>query len=545
MRTRAALAGLLVWTGIAGEAVSAGFTVRVHDPRTGVSLGEARTSSILVAFDPGLGEPKRRELHAALRTSEFRELGAPGLYEVLLPEGLHPDAALSYYASLPSVRGVYPNRVYRVSRTPNDPLIPLQYALSQMNAFGAWEFEIGASSPVTVAVMDTGVRKTHQDVAPKYDAVRSKVFCPAVTFGSDCFGGSCSPLDDSDAFGHGTLVAAVAAAAGDDGLGVAGLAWHPDARIASLKVFTDQGCSDDATITAALNYAAGLSAATGRRTVLNMSLGSCDAANPSNCGPCNGALETAAANAIAGGTVLVAAAGNQSGGNPNRFVECPAKIAGVLAVGATDSNQNIAGFSAQGPEMTAQGVVAPGVNVETASNASDASYTGGATGTSFAAPQAAGLAALILSAKPALSAPQVVGHIRGSTDLIGPSALGPASSRPAGAAQGSGRVNAYSAMRLAVKGTLADFEGRSEAIAFPNPFRPSVSGNVGITVPIGLAGAKTSIKVYTVDGRLVRTLQGLAWDGKNEHGIPVATGTYLFLVSTANGAATGKLALIR
>jgi flagellar hook assembly protein FlgD len=100
-------------------------------------------------------------------------------------------------------------------------------------------------------------------------------------------------------------------------------------------------------------------------------------------------------------------------------------------------------------------------------------------------------------------------------------------------------------MRLAVRGTLADFEGDQKAIAIPNPFRPSQTGSVTITIPTSLQSSNAKIKIYTVDARLVRTLTGQTWDGKNDSGNPVVSGTYVFHVKTDAGTTVGRLAVIR
>ena len=60
-----------------------------------------------------------------------------------------------------------------------------------------------------------------------------------------------------------------------------------------------------------------------------------------------------------------------------------------------------------------------------------------------------------------------------------------------------------------------------------------------------LTGTGLNVKIYTSEGELVKKLEGLAWDGKNETGAAVASGVYIFRVKTDKDAAVGKLALIR
>ena len=115
---------------------------------------------------------------------------------------------------------------------------------------------------------------------------------------------------------------------------------------------------------------------------------------------------------------------------------------------------------------------------------------------------------------------------------------------PLGSVAGAGLVNAYKAVRLAVTGSAA-YDGDQQAIAFPNPFRPTEHGAVTISVPKSLQGRSLKIKVYTMDGQFVRELTGQSWDGKNNNGNPVASGVYIFLVKTDNGTQRGRVAVLR
>jgi hypothetical protein len=304
------------------------------------------------------------------------------------------------------------------------------------------------------------------------------------------------------------------------------------------------GCAtDDAGIVQALEYLlTRQNTADYGKIVVNMSLGPY---NPT-CLPfaaCAGVMATAITNAVNAGIPVVVASGNDGCSSVGAPANCAGVVgSGVIPVGATDSSNAIASFSNAGTELASYGVVAPGVAVLTTTLGN---ATVSASGTSFASPHVAGLAALILAAKPAFTAAQVQNAIRGGADSIGISGLGLSSLRPAGDAAGAGRINAFRSMRLAVKGTLADFEGDQKAIAFPNPFRVSQNPLVSITVPVSLQGANTKIKLYTISGEFVKELTGLTWDGKNKDGNLVATGTYVFVVSTDNGSTRGRVAVIR
>jgi serine protease len=460
-----------------------------------------------------------------------------------LPAGMPVRDGISFLRAVPGAEAVQANYVYRPNRTPSDPLVNSQYALSQVNAFGAWEFETGGSNVVTVAVVDSGIDGTHPDLSVKLASTTSQ-FCdpgPNKETNDDT---ACVASADATvpACNHATRVAGVAAASSDNSVAVAGMSWG--AQLLSLKVFRNQDCTvncgdnglakcgtDDFAVANALIHAGNLHAAgTAGKIVVNLSLG--------GEGSCSSTAQTAITNAVSSGVVVVAAAGNDGGA-----INTPANCVGVIPVGATDSNNNVASFSSRGAELAANGLVAPGVSVLTTDAGGG---TAQATGTSFAAPYVAGLAALIKAAKPALTPAEVQSALRGGAEGIGLSSLGlDAGGRPAGNSTGAGRMNAFRSMRLAVKGTLADFEGDQKAIAFPNPFRTAQSGNVSFTVPLSLQGTSPKVKIYTANGEFVRELTGLTWDGKNKEGKLVASGTYIFVVSTGAGRTRGRVAVIR
>jgi thermitase len=430
---------------------------------------------------------------------------------------------LASLKNLPGVVSAEPSHVYSIGRVPGDPLVNAQYALQQVDAYGAWDFDIGSSTRVTVAVVDAGIDGTQPDLSAKLTNTTSRIF-------DQTTGAASLNNPPTAACNHATHVAGVAAASTDNGVQVAGMGWN--AQLVSYKVFTDASCNTDCTdkvgscvandpaIAGALNQAASdeNTAAYGH-IVVNMSLG--------GTGSCSGTVQTAVTNAINKGVVVVAAAGNDGSS-----VEQPGNCSGVIPVGATDSTNAIAYFSSRGTVLASQGLVAPGVSLLTTDLNSG---TASATGTSFSSPMVAGAAALMLSANPSLTPGQVQSYLRSSADDIGQSAT----------LQGAGRLNAYKALRFAVHGSLAGFDGDVKPIAFPNPFRLSVSPAVSFGIPPSLQGGSPAIDIYTMDGRFVRTIQGLTWDGRNTDGNLVASGSYLFRVKTSKGEGRGRFTVIR
>lgn len=259
-----------------------------------------------------------------------------------------------------------------------------------------------------VAVIDDGVVLNHPDLAPQLFS-SGRTFASVNSAGDldSATGDNLQTPADQPIF-HGTHVAGTAAAATFDALGGAGVA--PMAQILPLRVILPRGALSLDVVQAML-YAAGLPNRSGlvparRADVINLSLGgdrSCDAA-----------YLDAIGRVRAAGVVVVAAAGN--GGN-NLAVGTPANCAGAIAVGATNAQRQLTGYSQTGPQIA---VAAPGGDMgqsSSGSGAPDGVYSALATfdaagrrqasfgplqGTSMAAPHVAGVVALMRYLNPSL-----------------------------------------------------------------------------------------------------------------------------------------------
>jgi subtilisin family serine protease len=392
-----------------------------------------------------------------------------------------------------------------------------------MSAYAGWEYEVGefnvGDSTITIAVIDTGIDGTHPDLDDKLVGT-SKYFNPNGNPGVND-----APID---ACGHGTSVAGAAAAETDNSYGIAGISWG--GRLLSLRVFNDCSFTSDAAIINAIDHAATLHDTPDYgKIIVNMSLGESDAA-------CSALIQESVRAAREAGILIVAAAGNFPPGSSD--VNSPANCDLVLPVGATNSEDKLASFSCRGPEMALRGVSAPGVGIY--STDMGGGYTS-SDGTSLATPLVAGAAALVwsagLSRDPVFTSTDVANVLRNTADDLG--AAGPDNNF------GYGRVNLHRALRYAVEGTLAGFKGESKAIAFPNPFRPASDRVLSFSFPADTAGTGLTVEVYTMEGELVKKLDGLTWDGRNAAGNPAATGVYVFLVKSDSGKARGKFAVIR
>jgi type VII secretion-associated serine protease mycosin len=263
----------------------------------------------------------------------------------------------------------------------NDPYRGQQWALDRVSFEPAWRFTAGRG--VTVAVIDSGVRANHQDLAGS--VLPGKDY---VTAGSD---GRVDPN------GHGTHVAGVIAAHVNNAVGIAGGA--PGVRIMPIRVLDANGGG------VASNVAKGIIwAADHRARVINLSLGGGQAAG----------VQQAIRYANSKGAVVVAAAGNS--GDSGNTPMYPAAYGEAIAVAAVDSNLAHPGFSNTGAYVD---VSAPGVGIVSTWGTSPTAYAS-ATGTSMATPYASAAAALILAKNPSFSAARLTQVLEGTARDLGP-----------------------------------------------------------------------------------------------------------------------------
>ncbi|MGD0597158.1 MAG: S8 family serine peptidase [Sedimentisphaerales bacterium] len=201
----------------------------------------------------------------------------------------------------------------------------IPYGITMVNAPAVWPRTSGAG--VRVALMDTGISMYHPD--------RGNVV-GSVSYATDQYG-AIIPVEDF--YGHGTHTSGTIAAADND-IGVVGVVPQADLLIA--KVMDNTGSGQDSWLISGIEWAVNNNA-----KVISMSLGGPDYSS---------ALDTACSNALAAGTLLVAAAGNDNVNTP--FY--PASLSSVISVAAVDQNKNKASFSNYGPTIA---LAAPGVSV--------------------------------------------------------------------------------------------------------------------------------------------------------------------------------------
>jgi subtilisin family serine protease/uncharacterized protein with FMN-binding domain len=326
-------------------------------------------------------------------TANYHALGAPGLFVADLPPGLSVTETVHRYQANPNVDYAEPDFIVKLlDTTPNDPLWSQQWDMAKISAPAAWSTNTSAAD-VIVAVIDTGVDATHPDL-------KANLWINPVdgTHGFTCMNGSCvnGGIDD---FGHGTHVAGTIGAAGNNGVGMAGLNWHT--QILSCKFMGSTGSGNVSDAVLCFNQLLTLKQQGFNIRVTNNSWGS---------GGFSQALQDAMTALEAVGVVNVCAAGN-SGVNTDIAPMYPGAYnnRALVSVIATDANDNGASFTNYGIAST--DIAAPGVSTlstvptGTCTLCSSTGYLS-ASGTSMAAPHVTGVLAAMLELYPGLTAIQ-------------------------------------------------------------------------------------------------------------------------------------------
>ncbi len=382
--------------------------VRLREPSAPRLAAEAAMTRAL----PGLAVERIAPVYPAAdsRTTTVEGKGLAGVYRITLAAPTDITAAVKALAADPAVEWAEPVFRYAIAVLPNDPYLatsgswgqPYQdlWGLYDIGAPAAWSTTNGAGIPV--AVVDTGSDATHPELGPQL--LQNAADPPNGidddgngfiddTAGWDFANGDSDPTDD---YGHGTHVAGTIAAVGNNGNGIVGVAWG--AKILTVKGFDASGHGDTDVLAGAILYAVQR-----RARVINMSWGGEGFSQ---------VLEDAFETAAAAGVTLVAAAGN-NGGDAGGFYPCSSRR--VICVGASTPSQGRAWFSNYGGALD---LLAPGgteLGDPSAPNilslraaGTSPGYTVGDqlvrfNGTSMASPHAAGAAALVLAAVPAIA----------------------------------------------------------------------------------------------------------------------------------------------
>lgn len=389
---------------------------RIESPRAGDQQAEVVPGELVVSFTPNATQHNEERVVARTRGEVEQQIESSDSV-VISVDPAATERTVRKLAHERFVQHVEPNYVVRAARLPNDREFPEQWGLRNLGHFDgrvgadvgapqAWDVTIGNSAPV--AVVDTGVGFKHQDLADNAwtnpAEPRNGVDDDGNGFkddvnGADFLQGDANPDDDG---GHGTHVAGIIGAQGNNSIGIAGVNW--EAQVMGLKFLDANGEGNTADAAAAIDYAVNKGA-----RVINASWG----------GPAfSHALYSAVRRANERGVLVVAAAGND-GLNADSSPDYPAAfdLPNVISVAATDRADRLLDFSNYGAKSV--DLAAPGDDVHsTVPNAVDPSGYAAFSGTSMAAPFVSGAAALYLSKFPQASVDQVRAALLGSVDPL-------------------------------------------------------------------------------------------------------------------------------
>jgi subtilisin family serine protease len=418
-----------------------------------------------------------------------------GLQVIELPPGLAKKAVAEDYLASGLAQRVEEDGLISLSRTPNDPLFTQNSLWGLHNSGGsgrvadgdidapeAWDTQTSAAG-VIVAVVDSGVRYTHEDLAPNMWVNPREVVNGRDDDGNgfidDIHGinaavNSGNPADDN---GHGTHVAGTIGAVGNNGKGSVGVAWT--VKLMALRFMDASGNGYTSDAIECIDYAR----RNGAR-IINASWGS---------GTYSAALETAIRSARDAGIVFVAAAGNNAANN-DLVPVYPANstLANVVTVAATSSADSLdtsySNFGAASVD-----VAAPGTGIASTWHTSDAAYAT-LTGTSMAAPHVSGILALLAAKFPSDTYQQRISRLMNNTDL-----------RPslAGKCRTGGRANLHRA--LAVSGATVA-QGRGTAKLLSAGLEVTFAGSPGAVYDVQ---ASTDCKTWTSVSTVTAGVDGL------------------------------------
>lgn len=364
----------VMWKGKEVEAVQGLLAYKVREPFAAVELGNVEDPSAVT-----------------LDSSPSDELG---LGVIATDERVETNAAISATDKPGSnLLWTEPVLIDYGMLNPNDLHFLQQWGLPRISAPRAWDLWNGDPNRVVLAILDSGISMQGGNLSHPDLREAGRIF-----LGPDLVNNDLEPKDDH---GHGTHIAGIATAAKNNGAGVAGL-WP--GLVLIVKVFNSVNLeSSNVVFKDGVKAAVEFARQRGARLVINYSGG----------GPPSDTKREAVTHALDNNSLVVAAAGNGSGGEIIFPAAYSTEFSNVIAVGAVDRNNERPDFGSRGPEMT---VVAPGHDILSTLPNYFVTLNGNGKkemnfdrleGTSQAAPLVAALAALVWSESPQLSAAQV------------------------------------------------------------------------------------------------------------------------------------------
>ncbi len=365
-----------------------------------------RADRILILPKAGVSAAGLTQFHTEQQVTVHRIFpGVGGLQVVMVPPGKTVASLIKSYTESGWVEFAEPDYARQLDLAPNDPRYTdgTLWGLNNTGQGGGaedadidapegWDV-LNSASNIVVAVIDTGIRRTHEDLAT--NIWRNPV---DGSYGWNALTGTNTPADDE---GHGSLVAGVVGAAGNNGKGVVGVAWR--VQLMACKAFDAQKNGFDSDIIEGMEFAR-----TNGARIINASLS----------GPAfSASLSNAVQAARQAGIILVASAGNEAV-DVDVSPRYPANydldnILSVAATTRTDALWSSSNFGATNVDLAA-----PGHQITSTFAFSDAQYIGPLSGTSFAAPYVSGVCALMLAKYPTETHSQIIARVLAATDPL-------------------------------------------------------------------------------------------------------------------------------
>jgi subtilisin family serine protease len=350
-------------TKAAGDALQSG-TTRGESGRVLDSRGRPgyKSGELLVKFKDKATAEQIDALHRSVGSTVLGAISRLRLQRVKLKRGWSEQEAIEFYSASDLVESVEKHALRYLDTIPNDPYFENQWGLTRIQAPAAWDISQG-SPEIIIAVIDTGVDYLHPDLSDNiWTNVEELNGLPGEDddgngyvddiYGWDFAGSHEDAPDDEDADpmdvnGHGTHVAGIIAASGDNARGIAGVCWQ--AKIMALKLVADDGDQlEDFDVISAIYYAVDQGA-----RIANCSFGG---------STFNQQEKEAFAYLRDAGILAVCAAGNESS-NTDTVKNYPSgyNLGNIISVAASDQEDHLAGFSNWGSSSV--DVMAPGVDI--------------------------------------------------------------------------------------------------------------------------------------------------------------------------------------
>ncbi len=521
-----------------------------------------RPGVVLIGFRQGVSAVERYVIERAAGGQGARRLGPSirpaGLsgaagQEFLSPLELHvpatqTQAVISRLRRNPAVAYAEPDYLMLASAVPNDPSFSLQWADDNTgqsvpfqeseeilgapapgtpgdddSALAAWQVSTGSRS-IVIGETDTGVDYEHPDLAANIWSNPGGVGgCATGTHGYNVLSRNCNPMDEDTTYdGHGTHVAGIMGAVGNNGIGVTGINWQTS--ILPVKWLSTASWGETSALIEGLQWLVAAKQAGVNVRVVNDSAtfyGTASSQALSN------EIEVLGANNI----LFVTAAGNTGNNNDEVAVQrypCSYDLPTEICVTASNDKDELSSWANYGPHTV--NLAAPGVSIYSTLREGKYGYLSGG---SMASPQVAGAAALILSVKPSLSASELKADILEHVD-------------PAPALSG----------KVITGGILDVCKAMPGCAAEPPPPPPATFGKTTVgalwdggmyanykivhsaTLPV--SGSVTKLSVYAIPGvnsPSPQVLKAVIYsDSGGSPGALVATGTEVVYRGNVNGS---------